>query len=419
MTVLALPVKIVNMKERQLRAVIEDLCFSDHKMAFVSGPRQCGKTTLARMMLRARGNGTYHNWDDIDFRRLWAKQPKASVPSHRAPECPLVVFDEIHKAKLWKRTLKGIYDTLDSPADIVVTGSARLNVYRKGSDSLLGRYYHFRLHPFSLREMEGATCLPADTVLDALFGRSHRMKKARNVSFEALMTFGPFPEPLLAQNVRKTRLWRRSRTEKVIREDLRDLSRSLELSQIEMLAALLPERVASPLSLSSLCADLEVSHGAIKRWLNYLEELYYVFQIKPYTRRVTRSLRKAGKFYLWDPAEIADPGVRFENLVACHLLKACHFWTDSGEGTFGLHYLRNKEKQEIDFLVTRDGAPWLPVEAKLRDTSPSANWKKFMRDLPCRQGLQLCAEPNHWRVFDRDGVSILVASASEALFYFV
>ena len=136
------------MKPRQIEHLIDSLCFSDHKMAFVSGSRQCGKTTLARMMLELRGCGCYHNWDDIEFRRLWTKNLKSSIPKMKKTVCPLVIYDEIHKAKLWKRTIKGFYDTREKFADILVTGSARLNVYRRGSDSLFGRYYHFRLHPF-------------------------------------------------------------------------------------------------------------------------------------------------------------------------------------------------------------------------------------------------------------------------------
>jgi len=412
--------KIVNMKTRQLQHVIESICFDGHKMAFVSGPRQCGKTTLGKMLLEERAVSAYHNWDDIEFRRLWVKQPKAALPPvlSKAKSVPLVVFDEIHKAKSWKRTLKGVYDTMASPTDIMVTGSARLNVYRRGSDSLLGRYYHFRLHPFSLREMETPRFSGPDDFPARLLRRSLRMDGNRVDNFRAMMAYGPFPEPLLAQSTRKARLWRRNRVERVIREDLRDLSRTLELSRIEMLTALLPERVGSPLPLSPLASYLEVSHDTVKRWMNFLNELYYLFELKPYSKRISRSLRKERKIYFWDAAEVTDEGARFENLVAAHLLKACHLWTDSGEGVFELHYLRNKEKQEIDFLITRDGEPWLPVEAKLSDTAPSPNWRRFMPQLPCPLALQLCAKPNCWKVYEEGKQSLLVASAAEALYYF-
>jgi predicted AAA+ superfamily ATPase len=233
------------------------------------------------------------------------------------------------------------------------------------------------------------------------------------------MEFGPFPEPLLSQNRKKARLWRRTRVEAIIRQDLRDLTRIPELSRIEMLAALIPDRVGSPCSVASLREDLEVSHNTAKRWLALLQELYYLYELKPYQRRIQRSLKKEGKVYLWDWREVDDRGARFENLVAGHLLKACHFWTDTGEGNFELFYLRNKEKQEIDFLVTRDGDPWLPVEAKLSDPAPSPNWRKFLPMLPCHRALQLVAEPGAWREHVIGEATVLVASAGEALSYFV
>ncbi|RMF23381.1 MAG: ATP-binding protein [Deltaproteobacteria bacterium] len=408
---------MVSMKARQLKALIDQICFRDQKMAFVSGPRQCGKTTLAKMLLEERRTGAYHNWDDVEFRRLWTKDPKAAVPKHSGEKVPLVVFDEIHKAKFWKRTLKGVYDTLAAPADIMVTGSARLNVYRRGSDSLLGRYYHFRLHPFTLREMETTTVPGPDDVITRLQRRSLRMVKQRQKNLDDLLQYGPFPEPLLAQNQRRARLWRRNRIERVIREDLRDLSRTLELSRVEMLAALLPERVGSPLPLSPLADYLEVSYDTVKRWMNFLSELYYIFELRPYTKQIVRGLRKERKVYFWDAAEVEDPGPRFENLIAGHLLKACHIWTDCGEGVFELFYLRNKEKQEIDFLITRDGKAWLPVEAKLSEANPSPNWRKLLPQLPCKFGLQLCAAPGHWRVYSEGRQTLLVASAAEALYY--
>ena len=169
------------------------------------------------------------------------------------------------------------------------------------------------------------------------------------------MHYGGFPDPLFSQDEKKARLWRKGRMEKVIREDLRDISRIPELSRIEMLAALLPEKVGSLFSIASLTDFLEVSHETVKRWVLYLHELHYLFEVKPFQGSMPRSLKKEGKVYLWDCAEVPEKAPRFENLVACHLLKACDYWTDAGEGDFQLRYLRNKEKQEIDFLIVRDG----------------------------------------------------------------
>jgi len=232
------------------------------------------------------------------------------------------------------------------------------------------------------------------------------------------MTYGPFPEPVLAQDARRARLWRRNREELVIREDLRDLSRLPELGRVEMMVSLLPKRIGSTYSLASVGRDVEAGVHTVKRWVNYLKQLYYLFEVKPYARSIPRSLRREGKIYLWDYAAIPGRAARFENLVACHLLKACHFWTDTGHGQFDLFYLRDKEKHEIDFLIVRDGRPWLPVEVKLADEEPSANWPWFARFLPCQQALQLVASPA-WKMHAFGPSRVLVVGAAEALDYLV
>ena len=406
------------MKPRSLAEPIEDLAFSAHKIAFLSGPRQCGKTTLAKMLLRQRKIGIYRNWDQSEFRRAWAINPSAIVPRAEGENVPLLVLDEIHKDRRWKRNLKGVFDTLETPCDILVTGSARLNVYMKGSDSLLGRHLSFRLHPFSIRELHRPAVLGPDEAVEALFTRAQKKTSGSQESLASLMTYGPYPEPFLAQNQRLARLWRRSREQLVVREDLRDLSHLPDLGRIEMMTSLLPERVGSPFSMASLARDLEVSIPTVKRWLGYLRMLYYLFEVKPYSKRITRSIRREGKVYLWDYAIVPDNGARFENLIACHLLKACHFWTDTGEGEFELFLLRNKDKQEIDFLIVRDGQPWLPVEVKYADTTPSPNWSRFLGMLPCRRAIQVVSCPA-WQQHRFGQREVLVAGAAELLDYLV
>jgi uncharacterized protein len=403
---------------RYLENVITKVCFARSKMAFISGPRQSGKTTMAKHLLKERHNGNYYNWDETTFRRLWTKDPQILMQnlSDSPAKKPLLILDEIHKAKLWKRSLKGFYDSSNGKYDIIVTGSARLNIYRKGGDSLLGRYYHFRLHPFSLAELLSVSAnLAYDKLIEYLFTKKIIPKKIQQDYFDLLYRFGPFPEPLLAKDPKILNLWHKGRIEKIIREDLRDLSRLPELSQIEMLAALLPERVASTLSLRSLSEDLEVSYTTIKHWIHYLYELYYAFKIQPYFKSLPRSLKKESKLYLWDWSEIENEAARFENMIASHLLKYCNYLSDTGEGDFQLYYLRNKQQKEIDFLIVKDQKPWLPIEVKLHDEKLSDNWPAFMKYLPCEFGIQVVKSSDVYRIENTHFGKILIISAPQFL----
>ncbi len=405
---------MVRMRSRYLQRAIEETALLRNKMAFLSGPRQCGKTTLARGLISPTDEGRYYNWDEIEFRRLWIKSPSRLIPEEKGNH-PLLVFDEIHKAKNWKTTLKGLYDRFGSEFRFIVTGSARLNTYRKGGDSLLGRYYHFRLHPFSVGEALERPPLGPDDALRSLLSLPAAPSGAQE-AFQQLMRFGGFPEPFLAQSEKVARLWRKGRLEKIVREDLRDLSRLPELSKVEMLAALLPEKAGGMLSPQSLREDLEVAHDTVRRWLNYLQELYYHFELKPYSRSIPRALKKEGKLYLWDWSEVLAEGNRFENLVASHLLKACHFWSDTGEGSFELGFLRNKEKEEVDFLITRDRKPWLLVEAKLSDAGwhrPFDSFRKHLgTTLPC---ITIIAAPGIRKVLREGSGPTVAVSAASAL----
>lgn len=393
-------------------------------MAFISGPRQCGKTTMAKNILHSRNNvGAYYNWDELKFRKLWTKDPSQILQQFQGinKTKPIIVLDEIHKAKLWKRNLKGIYDTLEFPCDILVAGSARLNHYRKGSDSLLGRYYNFRLHPFSLAELlrrRGAE-ISAESLLENLFSADIDNNKFHTELLLALDKFGPFPEPFFAASQQTLNLWRRGRIEKLIREDLRDISKLPELSQIEMLVALMSDRIANPLSIQALSEDLEVAYTTVKRWLLYLQELYYCFVIKPYHKSLKRTLKKTTKVYLWDWSEIDDEAKRFENLLAFHLLKYCDYLTDIGVGTFELRYLRDKEQHEIDFILLRDGKPWFMIEAKQNHTHVSSNWSYFMERLPCKFAIQVVKKPGIYFKQSYPFGEILIISADMFLSYLI
>ena len=309
------------------------------KMVFLGGPRQVGKTTLALSLLGAGADEThpaYFNWDDP---RSAARIRRAELP----PGETLLLFDEIHKYARWRNLVKGIYDTEKSRRRILVTGSARLDYYRKGGDSLANRYRYFRLHPFSLREMNAA---PSQSDLDAL------------------LRFGGFPEPLFQQDEREHRIWQRDRVSRVVRDDLRDLEQVREISLVEHLVDLLPARVGSPLSIKSLREDLQVDHKTALRWITILENLYLCFRISPFGAPKIRAVKKEQKLYLWDWSMTPEGGPRFENLVASQLLKYCHWIEDTEGHAMELRFLRDTDKREVDFVVLRNRKPLFAVECK-------------------------------------------------------
>ncbi len=396
------------MKQRSIEKIIKELAIDNGKMAFISGPRQVGKTTLSKMLV---GNSSiYHNWDDISFRRIWTKNPKQTLPDKNGVG---VIFDEIHKTNKWKSILKGIYDTKAVDCPIIVTGSARLNIYRKGSDSLMGRYFNFRLHPFTVGELTHGQLPSPDNIIDHALD----LKKS-NASCEILKDldkYGGFPEPFLKQSEKFCNVWRQGRLSKVVREDLRDLSNIPDLAKIEMLMSIMPERVASPLSITSLREDLEVSYDAMKRWLRYLQELYYHFELKPWSTKIPRSLKKESKLYLWDWSECENKGAKFENIIASHLIKACQLWTDSGEGNFELFYLKNKQKQEIDFLITKNKKPFLPIECKTNSTNLSPNWNSFQKHLKLPEYIQIVNKTGIKIVSNVNGCRHTIISADHFL----
>lgn len=321
-------------------------------MVFVGGPRQVGKTTLALALLGPDADERhpgYFNWDDP---RMRARIRNAELSASE----PVIVFDEIHKYARWRDLLKGIWDTEKSSRKIIVTGSARLDFYRKGGDSLAGRYRYFRLHPFSLQELETA---------------------GRPADFETVLRFGGFPEPLLTADETEHRLWQRDRLSRVVGEDLRDLERVREISLVEHLVDLLPQRVGAPLSITNLRQDLDVDHKTVERWLQILENLYVCFRAAPFGAPRIRALKKERKLYLWDWSAVPDSGPRFENLVASQLLKYCHLIEDTEGYAMELRYLRARDGREVDFVVLRNRRPLFAVECKTGDRAIGAAVRYF------------------------------------------
>jgi len=372
---------MVTHRLRCYRSVLADHVARYRQMALVVGPRQVGKTTTCRTFA-----DRYLDWDVAEHRRLIVAGQQTTAEHcglHRLSERrPVLVFDELHKYPRWKDFLKGFFDLYADRCHILVTGSSRLDVIRRGGDSLMGRYLSLRMHPFTIAELgtSGAS-LPTEPIRSP--------QRPDEALWEALQTFGGFPEPLLLGDERFARRWRSLRREQLFREDLRDLTRIRDLALLEVMGELLAERSGERLVLSNLAAEVQVSSPTAKLWLESLCALHYGFVVRPWHRNLGKMLRKEPKWFLRDWAGIQDPGRRSETFIACHLLKAVEGWTDLGLGDFELRYLRDTRQREVDFCIVRDGRPWCLIEVKHGDGSLSPHLAYFQRLTGAPHALQV------------------------------
>lgn len=363
------------------KAVREDL---ERKMVLVGGPRQCGKTTMALSVAgldpsrQTPPGQSYLNWDSAQDRRLIrAEQFPTGVST--------VVLDEIHKYSRWRQVVKGLFDKRGPHLRIMVTGSARLDHYRRGGDSLQGRYHYHRLFPFTCAELGGTE----DCLRD-------------------LFAYGPFPEPLLGGSHTRARRWSRDYHSRVIREDLRDLQQVRDVALVERLVERLPSMVGSPLSLNSLREDLDVAHLTVSRWVQMLETLYLVFRIYPFGSPRVRAVKKEAKHYHYDWNVVSDPGARFENMIACHLWNWCCARQDREGADVELRYFRDTDRREVDFVLMESGAPRRFIECKLSGRDCSAHLRYLHEKFPEVPAVQVCLEqaPD---VTTRDGIRLCSA----------
>lgn len=380
-------------RRRYLEKAVSADALASGKMAFISGPRQVGKTTLGRFLLDSEDNE--FTWDDQAFRIRWARNPVDAV-SQRGPGP--VLLDEIHKDRRWKGRIKGLYDRKGEDIPIVVTGSARLDYFRRGGDSLTGRYLPYRLHAFSA----GERVEPPGP--DEILGRTRPAFPVAD-----LLSLGGFPEPLLGGSAAKAQRWSRLRLERLVAEELRDFRSVRDVEAMRLLSDLLAEGVGSLLSLNSLREDLQVAYATVRDWVAVLQLLYHSFAIRPYFLKVQRALTASVKLYFYDILQVRSEAARRENLVALHLLKACHYWTDLAMGEFDLRYLRTRDGKEVDFVVVRDRKPWMLVECKSGETAPVATLVQLGRQLGTARNLQVVFRRGHDRVFSESGVRVLDA----------
>lgn len=318
--------------ENQVRKDLE------RKMVLLAGPRQCGKTTLGRKLLGTTSPANrerYLNWDSLGDRELILQEQFPAGPG-------LIVLDEIHKHTRWRQVVKGLFDKREGEIQILVTGSAKLDHYRHGGDSLQGRHHFHRLHPLSYAEIGGTTTGDLDDML----------------------ALGGFPEPFLSGSEKESRRWSKDYRARLVAHDLQDLEQVKDIGLVQQMVLRLPDLVAAPLSINSLREDLQVAHQTVARWLTILENLYMIFRIYPFGSPSIKAVKKEAKHYHLDWTVVTDPGARLENLVACHLLKWCHFLEDSEGRTMELRFYRDSIGREVDFVVMEDDQPHMFIECK-------------------------------------------------------
>ena len=361
----------------------------DRKMVFLSGPRQAGKTTLAKAIAARRPGAQVFNWDVLADRRVMLGQSWS-------PGAPLLVFDELHKMKDWRHWLKGVADGRAAGQSILVTGSARLDAFRQAGESLAGRYFSWHLLPITLREFVAATDVTPDEALTRLLQR------------------GGFPEPLLAETDADAQRWRQLYLDGLLRDDILEFSRIAEVRAMRLFVELLRERVGSPLSLASIARDLQISPTTLARYLEILESLHVVFVVRPYHRNIARALLKEPKVYLHDTGLVrGDDGARFENACATMLYAAVQHRRDAEGAETTLHYIRDKERREIDFVVCEQGEPARFIECKWSDPTVPSYLATTAARFPKASATLLLRHARHRE--QRDAVSVEPAAQWLAL----
>ena len=342
------------------------------KILILTGPRQSGKTMLSKNLYSSSVDYDYFNYFDVQDRLTLEKKEWNR-------DCKYLVFDELHIKKNWKRWLKALYETTGLNPGIIVTGSARLDTYRRSGDSLAGCFFSFRLHPLDLKEI-------------------HQMNKKANPeqTLARLLEVGGFPEPYFKGTKQFYNRWQKTHTEAILREDMLELDKYRRISQMETLLELLKSCVGQTIQYERFSKILQCDGKTVKKMLDLLEGFYFIFKVSPYHKNISKSIRKQPKYYFYDIAQVQEKGARFENLIACALLKNSHFKEDCYGETGKLYYLRNKDKKEIDFLLTKNNKPFQMIEAKWKDDKLSPHFDLFAKDMPASvEKIQVVRELAH------------------------
>ncbi|MCK5510473.1 ATP-binding protein [Candidatus Parcubacteria bacterium] len=387
----------------------------EKEMVFLAGPRQAGKTTLTKEIAQNFKNNFYFNWDILSNKKILIKNPTFFENINRIDNSkPFIIFDEIHKYKNWKNYLKGIYDEFFQEYLFLISGSGRLDTYQKGGDSLAGRYLMFHLFPFTISELSAKKRLFSNFIKDPISNFQINNLATTRKNWKKLFELSGFPEPFAKNKKTFWTKWTKNYTNQIIREDIRDISNIKNVNNVEILFSLLPSKVGSPISVNNLANDIQIANKTAQDWLNLFDTTYLTFKLSPWTKKISRAITKEKKIYLFNYPIIQEEGERFENMVAVELYRIIHYWNESGYGNFKLHYIRNKEKEEVDFAISNNNAPIMLIETKNSDTKISKSLINFQNILNI-PAIQLVNKQNIYRIQKNNDNKILVATADQWL----
>ena len=382
-------------------------------MTFIAGPRQAGKTTLTQILAEDFTNSLYFNWDILEEKRKLIENASFYEEVNRNDNSmPLIIFDELHKYSNWKNYLKSVYDRDKDNYKFIVSGSGRLDMYQKGGDSLAGRYFIFYLWPLTLAELAGNNL--SFEQFTSNFIEIHTCTNKTQLIWNNLSQFSGFPDPYLNGTDPFYQIWSNTYKKQLLREDIRDLASLRSFDDVEILFSLLPSKIGNPLSMASLARDIHVSFDSVRSWIEIFENFFMVFRIPPWSQKISRAITKEKKLYLFDYASLESPAAKFENMVALELFRAISNWNDLGLGNFSLHYLRNREKEEVDFLLLNNNNPILLIETKLSDDNAAKSLKKFQKVLNI-PAVQLVNKSDICKIVSNGNLKIMIISADHWL----
>ncbi len=375
-----------------------DSKFLNNRISLLSGPRQIGKTTLSKLFLKSQNQqANYFNWDSYTVKRKFANNPLFFIEDlpdlSNVADKQFIVFDELHKHVRWKNILKSYYDEFNEQIQFIVCGSAKLDTFRKSGESLIGRYFMFKMFPLGPKDIVEGENFKIEEQWSPekppkIFDPENIFKDA----VKELYNLTGFPEPFLKGERNFYNRWQKAHISLLTREEIRDLTKISDITRLQILSMLLPERVTSPISIKNLSDTLEAAHSTVKLWLNALENVYLIFSLPPYSNKISRAIKKERKFYFWDWGILKDNGKKFENFIAVQLYRTVTAWNEWGIGYFDLYYLRTKDGKEVDFLITNYNEPIILVEAKYSGKNIDKNLNYFHERLKPLYSFQVIFE---------------------------